>query len=84
MSPSYYQRQRKRRHDRAMAGVLGRERKRAAETFEGPDWTRVRTMLVAVWAHRDGRHVGLYINGHCIKVGSGRATRAALARELYG
>lgn len=83
MSPSYYRKLRERRHDRAMAGVRGRERKRAAETLDGPDWTRTKTLLIAVYAHRDGRHAGLYINGHCVKVGTERAMRAALARELW-
>jgi hypothetical protein len=83
MSPTYYRRRKERLHKRAMLGVAARERKRMAETFDGPDWTRVRTMIVSVWAHRDGRTVGLYVDGKHFRCGSERAVRVKLAGKMY-
>ena len=82
LSGTYLRRRKEKLRQRAMAGVAARERKRLA-VIEGPDWKRVRTLLVGVYAHKDGRHVGLWINGHEWKMGGERAVRALLARELY-
>lgn len=83
MSPTYYKRLKERRLQRSMAGVRARERKRQEETLEGPDWMRVRTMIVGVYAHRDGRHVGLWIDGKAWIIGSERAARGKLAKLMY-
>ena len=83
MSPTYYKRLEDRRLKRSMAGVRARERKRLAETFDGPDWTRVRTVIVGVYAHRDGRHVGIWLDGQPWKCGSERFVRGLLAKRLY-
>ena len=83
MSPNYWKRKRERQLKKSLAGVAARERKRLEENFEGPDWVRVRTMLVGVWAHRDGRQVGLWIDGKPWKYGSERTIRGALAKMLY-
>ena len=60
-----------------------KERRRLAERFDAPDWRRVRTLLVAVYAHSDGRHAGLWINGAAFRCGSERAVRGALARMMW-
>jgi hypothetical protein len=83
MSPGYYKRLKARRLERSRKGVAARERKRLGETFDGPDWSRVRTMIVGVYAHRDGLRVGIWIDGKPWKCGSERAVRGALARVLY-
>ena len=61
-----------------------KERKRLAESFDGPEWMRVRTMIVGVYAHQDGRHLGVWIDGKPWKCGSERAVRGKLARMMYG
>jgi hypothetical protein len=73
-----------RKRKRCAAMRAAKERKRLAERFDGPEWTRWRTLLLAVWAHRDGRHVGLWVDGKPFVCGSERAARAALAKTLYG
>ena len=83
MSPTYYKRLKERRLQRSMAGVRARERKRQAESLEGPDWERVRTMIVGIYAYKDGRHVGLWIDGRPWVVGSERAMRSKLAKLMY-
>ena len=83
MSPNYWKRKREKQLAKSLAGVRARERKRLAETFDGPEWTRVKTLLVAVYAHRDGRHVGLWMDGKGMVVGSERTMRAKLARVMY-
>jgi len=54
-----------------------------ADRFDRPEWTRVRTLLLAVWAHNDGKHVGIYIDGKSFFCGSERAMRGKLAAYLY-
>jgi hypothetical protein len=84
MSPNYYQRRRLKAREKAMRGVEARQRKRLADCESAPGWRRVRTLLIAVYAHDDGRHVGLRVNGgEWYRCGSERAVRAALARMLY-
>lgn len=73
--------ERKRRRCASMRAA--KERKRLAETFSGPAWVRVRTMIVGVWAHQDGRHVGLWIDGQPWVVGSERTMRSKLAKLMY-
>ncbi len=72
-----------RKRARCPAMRAAKERKRLAETFDGPEWTRRRTLIVGVWAHGDGRHVGIWIDGKPWKCGSERAVRGMLARVLY-
>jgi hypothetical protein len=83
MSPTYYKRLEQRRLERSRKGVEARERKRLAETFDGPDWVRVRTLIVGVWVHRDVRHVGLWIDGKPWVTGSERGMRSRLAKLMY-
>ena len=83
MSPNYWKRKREKQLAKSLAGVRARESKRLAETFEGADWVRVRTLIVGVWAHQDGRHVGLWIDGKPWVVGSERAMRGKLAKVMY-
>ena len=66
-----------------MAGVRARERKRQEESLERPDWDRMRTMIIGVYAHRDGRHVGLWIDGKAWIIASERAARGKLAKLMY-
>ena len=72
-----------RKRKRCAAMRAAKERKRLAETFDGPEWTRVRTMIVGVWAHRDGRQVGIWIDGKPWVTGSERGMRATLAKLIY-
>lgn len=72
-----------RKRERCAAMRAAKERKRLAETLDGPDWTRVRTLIVGVYAHRDGRHVGLWIDGKAWIIGSERAARGKLAKLMY-
>lgn len=83
MSVSYFAAKRKRLAERAMAGVRKKARKRAEERFEGAEWSRVRTLIVGVWAHSDGRHVGVYVDGKHLVAGSERTMRARLAEVLW-
>ena len=80
---SLYRIRYERKAARCSAMRAAKARKRSADTFDSPDWTRIRTVLVAVWAHRDGRHVALRINGRQFRCGCERAVRGVLARELY-
>ena len=72
-----------RKRARCAAMRAAKERKRLDEAFDGPEWTRVKTLLVAVYAHRDGRHVGLWIDGRGSVCGCVRTVRAKLARVMY-
>lgn len=60
---SLYRKRYERKAARCAAMREAKARKR--ETLDGTLWARVWTGIVGVYAHEDGRHVGIYINGRC-------------------
>jgi hypothetical protein len=84
-------RQRKKRRDRVLQRCAqmraAKERRRIERAAGEPEWTRVATALLVVFAAPDGRSIEMRLatgNGEVVRCGSLRAVRGAISRAVWG